>query len=157
MPVTMAKLPPLPNAVTGSKAPVQVLATIDGKIQLNAVEIPVVANPGVSIPIDLHWTILDPFSCNCKLFIHLVREDDVTPLAQKDEPIMAGRYPSYLWNSGEQLEDRHWLELPQSLQPGSYLLLMGLYRDEPGWPRLQIRNESDSIQRDSYEMCIRDR
>ncbi len=149
-PVAEAKLAPqgLEDGAPIGSSPA--LATFGDSLQLNMADFPALAEPGSTVPVMLDWTVLKPPGCDCKLFVHLVGMDGLDPLAQVDEAILQGRYPSRLWAAGEQLRDRHELAIPASLAPGSYRLVMGLFRDEPGWPRLPVQAGAGDTGESSY-------
>ena len=50
------------------------------------------------------------------------------PVAGLEEEPLGGRYPTQLWAAGELVRDRHTLALPADLAPGSYRLIVGVYR-----------------------------
>jgi hypothetical protein len=149
-PVAEAKLAPQGQHLAQKASSSPVLATFGDSLQLDAAGFPAVARPGSTIPLTLDWTVLQPPECDCQLFVHLVGMDDLAPLAQVDEAILRGRYPSRLWAAGEQLRDSHELAIPASLVPGTYRLVVGLYRSEPGWPRLAVPSGAGSTGENSY-------
>ena len=60
-----------------------------------------------------------------------------------DGPPRAGDYPTSIWSPGEVIDDPHVIRLPAGLPPGTYHVLIGLYRLETG-ERLPV-NGSDQI------------
>ncbi len=107
---------------------------------------------GATLPVSLEWTVLKPLPYDAKLFIHLAPVGQDQPVAQVDEPVMGGRYPRRLWAAGEVLPDDHQLQIPETLAPGTYRLRAGLYRDEPGWPRLPIQTPAGPVPDNAYEL-----
>ena len=135
------KLPP--STLAAADAEGQSIATIGDILRLDRVDIAATVGPRVEqVPIKLGWTVLGPLPCDCKLFIHLVRGLGEQPLAQVDEPVLAGRYPGRLWAAGEWLDDEHSLALPPDLAPGRYHLLLGLYDSSTG-RRLPVHHPGD--------------
>lgn len=131
-PVAEAKLPLHGEPAAGP------LASFDDSLLLEAVTLPAAAAPGTTVPVSLTWTVMQPVTASTKLFLHLVSQDDLTPLTQVDETILADRYPPRLWSAGDRLPDHHTLPIPPDLPPGTYRVVAGLYQDKPGWPRLHV-------------------
>jgi hypothetical protein len=143
-----AKLPPSMPASPPAEG--QELATIGDSLRLDRLEVQAAADPGEkAVPVTLGWTVLRPLTCDCKLFVHLVRQPGDQPLAQVDEPVLAGRYPGRLWEPGEWLDDEHSLALPADLAPGRYQLLLGLY-DAANGQRLPVRRPGDLQPSDTF-------
>ena len=126
------------------------LATFGDNLELSAAHFPATLQVGATAPITLEWTVQNPLPYDCKLFIHLVPVDQTQPVAQVDEPIMRDRYPRHLWASGEMLEDSHQIAIPATLAPGTYRFLVGIYREEPGWPRLPVVTAAGPVPEDAY-------
>ena len=126
------------------------LARFGDNLELTAAHFPATLQPGATVPITMEWTVLNPMPYDCKLFIHLAPLDQTKPVAQVDEPIMHDRYPGRLWAPGEMLEDSHQIALPATLAPGTYRFLAGVYREEPGWPRLPAVTAAGPVPEDAY-------
>ena len=134
------------------EAPGPMLATVGDSLELLAAHLPVTLQPGTTATITLDWTVLKPLPYDCKLFIHLAPADQAQPVAQVDEPVMRDRYPRQLWASGEVLTDSHQIEIPVTLAPGTYRFLVGIYADEPGWPRLPVVSAAGPVPGDAFEL-----
>jgi 4-amino-4-deoxy-L-arabinose transferase-like glycosyltransferase len=145
-PAAVAKLPPSPSeSLTGPP-----LFTAEDSLQLNAARLPGPVIAGAPLPVTLDWSVLRRLDGPVKLFIHLTPEESMEPLAQADQAVMVDRYPQELWAAGERFEDMHMLETPPDLPPGTYRLFAGLYREEPGLPRLPLAGPEGPIEGDSY-------
>jgi hypothetical protein len=46
---------------------------------------------------------------------------------QKDNPPQGGRYPTPLWDTGEQIEDAYALQVAHGSPPCTYSLAVGMY------------------------------
>ena len=146
--VAEGKLPPEPRQP--GRTPIPALAKFGDQIELSAAHFPTALQPGAVVPVNLEWTVLSPLTDDCKLFIHLTPADETRPVAQVDEPIMCDRYPAHLWTTGEVLKDGHQITIPPTLAPGTYRLLIGVYREGPGWPRLPVVCPEGSVQENAF-------
>ena len=90
-----------------------------------------IAQPGETLSLTLEWAPLRGPSENYTVFVHLAG-DDLRPAAQADGQPQEGRYPTSWWEPGERISDVRTLALPPHLLPGSYQLLVGLYRPADG-------------------------
>ena len=64
-------------------------------------------------------------------------------MAQGDGPPVQGRYPTTAWAAGETFDDAHSLNLPATLPPGPYSLLVGLYDPVDG--RRLLTGDADHV------------
>jgi hypothetical protein len=138
----MAGAPP----PTASHAP---LAYLGASLELTGVRVPTQARAGTELPIELNWNILGSLECQYKLFIHLIRPEQLPPVAQADGFIMEDRAPSAMWTRGQTLVDRHVLQMPSDLQPGRYQLLTGIYNGKSAGERLPVRTANQAGVTDS--------
>jgi hypothetical protein len=105
-------------------------------------------NPQVGslLEVTLHWQAVTPPHASLRVFVHLVDPSraDVAEgiLAQADSAPRNGTYPFWVWADQEIVSETMLLQLPPDLQPGEYLLLVGIY-DEATGQRLPIVNEAD--------------
>lgn len=83
--------------------------------------------PGASLSLDVTWNVLERPALDYSLFLHLTAEDDAPPIAQADQPLGGGRFPSGAWRPGDMVMDSVSLMLPEELQAGRYSLWMGVY------------------------------
>ncbi len=84
--------------------------------------------PGESLCITLYWQgVVVEMEEVYSSFVHLV---DVSSrfLAGSDHQPGGDFYPTDLWRPGEILRDEHLIEIPADAPPGSYGLLVGMYR-----------------------------
>jgi hypothetical protein len=63
------------------------------------------------------------------IFLHLTAPDGFVKAQQDGQPF-DGLWPTSRWQVGDQLATTFEIELAESIQPGQYLLLTGLY--QPG-------------------------
>ncbi len=78
----------------------------------------------------LTWSA-DQTQVSDTVFVHLV--DDAAQLAgQMDGFPLAGMYPFWLWQAGEQMRDVRWIPSLGGLLPGGYEISLGLYDPATG-------------------------
>ena len=65
-----------------------------------------------------------PYSCTWRW------SDDSGKVAQSDSPPISGYSPMTQWEPGEIVVDQQHLQLDETVPPGRYRLLMGLYRPD---------------------------
>lgn len=101
-------------------------------------EVLVSTAPAISLPagtrslrLTLTWQAQIPLEEEYTVFVHLTAPDGFVK-AQADRPPFEGAYPTSQWQPGETLADRYDLELNESVTPGDYLLLAGMYRPASG-------------------------
>lgn len=96
------------------------------------------ATPGAALPIRLTWNSLEPVPRSWTVFIEL-RDEAGQALARTESRPRDAALPFTDWTPGDWVDDRHILPLPPDLPPGSYRLVVGLYRPEkdnirlPAW------------------------
>ncbi len=88
-------------------------------------------SPGQVIPVTLFWQADSPLTVRLKVFIHLLDEAG-NLVAQNDSEPLGNLAPTTSWPTGERVVDRHGVLLPAELPPGSYQLVLGLYRLSDG-------------------------
>ena len=101
---------------------------------------------GAALPVTLYWQALEPDGRDYTVFLHLLNADGEL-VAQADGPPQQNRYPTSLWEAGEQIKDEHQVALPTDLPPGSYQLTVGLYHLQSG-QRLPAFSSTNSVQPD---------
>ena len=114
---------------------------------------PETAVPGASLPIVLYWQALAPSGRDYTVFIHLLDRDG-SLVAQADGPPQQNRYPTSIWESGEQIKDEHILHLLPDLSTGSYQLVVGLYDLESGQRLPTLSAANDAQVGDSVNLFI---
>ncbi len=84
-------------------------------------------SPGSTASVELVWQALEAGAENYVVFVQLI-DPGSGLVAQSDAAPGAGSAPTAGWLSGEFVADAHGLPLPESLAPGSYRLIAGMYR-----------------------------
>lgn len=87
----------------------------------------------------LFWEVLSVLGADYTTFVH-VRDSSGNTVAQADIQPLAGTYPTSRWQPGEIVTDEILLPLPPDLPPGTYRLLVGMYRWDT-LQRLPVRND----------------
>jgi hypothetical protein len=68
---------------------------------------------------------------NYTIFLHLTAPDGFVKAQQDGQPF-DGLWPTDRWRVGEMLATRSEIRLDESVSPGDYLLLTGMYLPESG-------------------------
>lgn len=106
--------------------------------------------PGEPLDVQLLWTAdgptLDPYT----VFVHVV-DAAGTLVAQHDGWPVAGAWPTTCWRAGEVISDPVAVELPATLAPGEYTILIGLYGGADG-TRLRTADGLDAILIDRFSV-----
>jgi|GEM_PF-1411684 len=79
----------------------------------------------------LIWQAASPPPTDYTVFVHLTAPDGFV-ITQRDQPPFGGARPTSHWQPGETYADRYELTLDDSVTPGDYLLLAGMYAPETG-------------------------
>jgi len=87
--------------------------------------------PGDDLPIHLYWLAQRALAEDYKVFVHLVKTDDSGVVAQSDSFPVLGYSPTSRWEPGEVIVDEQRLHLDENTPPGTYLLVLGMYRPDP--------------------------
>jgi hypothetical protein len=89
--------------------------------------------PGETVQLSLNWQVLSRLSDPYTTFIHLT--DSTGRIAvQVDQPPLNGQRPTNTWQVGEEITDPYDLFLPQDMPRGTFVIRVGLYRDEQRLP-----------------------
>lgn len=91
--------------------------------------------PGSQTVVLTAWRVESPPPAALKVFLHLFDSDG--NLRAQDDRLLES--PPARWTTGDLLLQKHILDLPGDLEPGSYVLSVGLYW-LPDGPRLPVRN-----------------
>ncbi len=83
------------------------------------------------IEIALYWEALNTGGQDYNIFVHLLDENGEL-VAQADGPPQNGRYPTSIWETGEEIKDIRRIMLPEEIPPGQYLVAIGMYDLETG-------------------------
>lgn len=111
---------------------VEVGAVLGDQMELMGYDLPTSSwQPGDIVPLTLFWQRLVPVEAEYSIFVHLLDEDG-SLLAQSDSAPVSGTRPTSGWRNGEIIVDRHGLLLPETLSPGSYELVVGMYLPSSG-------------------------
>jgi hypothetical protein len=86
---------------------------------------------GQTLTVEIAWETLKRPPADYSLFLHLSAQDNTSPAAQADI-LLGGGYPTGVWRPGDRLKTLATLEIPDSLEPGTYTLWMGLYYWQTG-------------------------
>lgn len=82
--------------------------------------------PPCDLDLRLYWQSEAPVPLDYTTFVHLRNEAGET-VAQRDQPPLAGAYPTSLWDAGDIIADEIQLPLPADLPPGRYRVVVGMY------------------------------
>jgi hypothetical protein len=104
-----------------------------GPLRLVEASTPAAAiSPGDAIPLELLWQAAPDFTPEPLVVVVQLLDDDGNVAASLEAEPLAGRYPTPQWQPGELVRDRHVLAVPDGAAPGSYELIVGLYRATDG-------------------------
>jgi hypothetical protein len=98
-----------------------------------------VISPGDAIPLELVWQAAPGFQAEPLVVVVQLLDGDGNVAASLEAEPLGGRYPTTQWQPGELVRDRHALPVPDSITPGDYDLIVGLYRAADG-QRLMTSN-----------------
>ncbi len=87
--------------------------------------------PGSELVVTLLWQAEAIPEDDYTVFIHLVDAQGERQ-GQHDGPPLAGTFPTGRWRPGDVVRDVHRLTVAAGAPPGTYRLLVGLYRSETG-------------------------
>ena len=101
------------------------------------------AEAGRPATITLYWQADQHLTDDYTVFIHL-RDRDGVNVAQSDGRPRDGGWPTWAWEPGQAVIDRHTLVIPEGVPAGSYTLWAGMYRldDES---RLPVSGPEDRV------------
>lgn len=91
-----------------------------------------VVSPGDAVPLELLWQAAPDFAQEPLVVVVQLLDQDGQVAASLEQEPLAGRYPTSQWQPGELVRDRHALAVPDGLAPGTYRLIVGLYRADDG-------------------------
>jgi hypothetical protein len=89
------------------------------------------AVPGEALDVTLFWEALNPPAADYTVFVHLVDADGQVVAAHDGMP-GENSFPTRAWQPGLLVSDKHQLDLPADLAPGTYQVNVGLYLLETG-------------------------
>lgn len=120
-----------PDAHIPGIGPVENIVTFEKKISLTYPAVDIKTQPGDVFPLPLHWQALDTLEEDYQVLVHL-GHPNAPPLAQNDGPPHNGLTPTTAWAIGKEVIDLRALRIPQTLAPGRYALMVGLYDKATG-------------------------
>jgi hypothetical protein len=123
------------------------LYTLGSGIALEDAEAPATVHPGEPITVSLSWRCMEPLAANLTVFLHLVNPQGER-VAQTDSEPQEGALPTSFWERGEVVSDSAVVSVPDSLPPGDYRLVSGIYELATG-QRLPVRDASGQPSGDS--------
>jgi hypothetical protein len=97
-------------------------------------------NAGDEMQLTLRWRALGQTKANLTTFVHLLDAGGVLR-AQKDSPPLGGTRPTYVWETGETIDDHYGFTIPADLPIGVYQLEIGLY-DPANGARVPLQDSS---------------
>ena len=96
--------------------------------------------PGDTINLTLYWQARKKIDKDYTVFTHLLGPDGRIEAQHDDQP-QSGRYPTSIWDVGENVKDEHRLVIGLDVPSGSYELKVGLYQFATG-ERLPVYDPS---------------
>ena len=113
------------------RQPTPYSANFEGELSLLGYHLPATTwKPGETIPVRLYWLTRKSPATDYSVFLHLALMDDLGKVAQSDSPPIYGYSPTTQWEPGEIVIDQQRIHLDETVPPGRYRLLMGLYRPD---------------------------
>jgi uncharacterized membrane protein len=86
-----------------------------------------VSQTGQDLTVTLYWRALAPMPVDYTIFVHLLGPDGQLVAQHDGGPWWEVSLPTSTWQPGEELRDRHVLNLPPDLPSGTYRLQVGVY------------------------------
>jgi hypothetical protein len=86
--------------------------------------------PGDTLKVTLYWRADAEIERSYKVFVHLYDQGDGSIVGQRDRIPGLGIRPTTLWEQGEVIADRYYVELGADLAPATYTVAVGMY--DPG-------------------------
>jgi 4-amino-4-deoxy-L-arabinose transferase-like glycosyltransferase len=84
-------------------------------------------SPGDILQLTLFWQTSKSLSTRYKVFVHILGDPTLPPVAQHDGEPGGGLALTTTWQPGQTITDNHGVFLPLDLAPGHYSLVVGLY------------------------------
>ncbi len=102
------------------------------------------ADPGVNLPITLHWLANETPDNDYTVFVHLLSVEG-EQIAGADAPPLNNDYPTSLWQKGDRIDDHHILPLPAEMPAGRYHIRVGWYEPESGMRLSRVDSSEESV------------
>ena len=106
------------------------------------------ARPGEAVTLTLYWRALAHTDADYHVFVHVGEHD---PVARVDSAPRCGEHPTYRWQVGEQVVDRHLLIVREDAAPGVLTVWVGMY-DVGTRHRLPVTDAGGSPVGDSLQL-----
>lgn len=119
------------------------VADLGGQLSLIGFDAPDMVRPGDTIEVTLYWKAQEEMDINFQVFVHLL-DSTAMPVAQSDR-LNPGDFPTRRWPTGKYVRDSHRLEIPDTLEPGRYLLSTGMWVQAEGWRLPLLDDEGQQI------------
>ncbi|MCB0194257.1 MAG: phospholipid carrier-dependent glycosyltransferase [Anaerolineae bacterium] len=117
-------------------------AKLGNKIELLGYALSPLEAGASTLRVRLHWRAIDPVAEGYTAFVQLLDSEGNRVTGWDSQPL-AGQYPTSSWQPREIVIDAFDLPLPETLAPGTYHLITGLYSFETG-QRLSVTSEDRS-------------
>lgn len=114
----------LPDAIGPAENPIE--AMLGDEIRFLGYDLQSSPTPGRPLLLNLYWQAVDTVEQDYIIFTHLLGPDQILQ-AQQDASPMNGFYPTSRWMPGDIFLYQASLEVPASIPPGRYELLVGMY------------------------------
>jgi hypothetical protein len=111
------------------------------------------ARPGARLTVTLIWHARGRQNRDWSVFLHLTDQRREI-LAETNGPPRAGAFPMTQWVAGDWVEDRHTLDLPPDLAPGSYTLRVGLWDQRGTGERAARFTEKGKLAGDALDLGV---
>jgi len=103
-------------------------ANLGNQLELSGYDLsPDEVQAGQPLAVTLYWRALAPMTLDYTVFVHLIGPDGQRAAQHDGEPWWEVGVPTSTWQPGEVVRDRHALNLPAGLAPGTYRLQVGVY------------------------------
>ena len=97
-----------------------------------------------TISVSLYWQATEVPNLDYSVFVHLIDESEQL-VSQKDHAPGEDRgYPPTSWSRGDIVEDKHIIDIPPEVGPGTYRLRVGVYDWTTG-RRLPVLSEGEPM------------
>jgi len=122
-------------------------------VTLVGATLPEWVQPGHDLPVVLVWQASGSPSTDDTVFLHLLDEGG-NRVAGADAPPQGGDFPTGLWAAGDMIADAHRLPLPESLSPGQYTLLAGMYNPVTNERRPAVEEDGTRLADDAVPLAF---
>jgi 4-amino-4-deoxy-L-arabinose transferase-like glycosyltransferase len=147
--LTRIQVQPTERTFSAPKVQVQREANFDDKIELVGADlVPDPVAPSGVLRVTLYWRALVEMDVAYTAFVHLLGPDGRVLAGHDGQPVEGAR-PTTGWVPGEYVTDVHDVSIPGDLEPGGYIIEVGLYDAAvPGLPRLPVLGDEGQIETD---------